>query len=108
MPAVVMHGTFDVILLGINVFIETSWDNYMEANEGQVDESNPPYNPMIVNGVAWCSIIVVMLLGVLWYFRENRNQRLRLILLEEKEKARESGSPTYTSPGPHSSEVELV
>jgi hypothetical protein len=29
-------------------------------------------------------------------------------LLEEQEKARESGSPVYTSPGPHSSEVEMM
>jgi hypothetical protein len=108
LPAVIMHGSFDAILLGINVFIETSWDNYLERNGYVVDPENPPYNPVIVNGVAWFSIIFVMLLGVAWYIRENRNQRVRLILLEEQEKARESGSPAYTSPGPHSSEVELV
>jgi hypothetical protein len=108
LPAVIMHGSFDVILLGINVFIETSWDNYMERNDGVVDPEIPPYNPMLVNGVAWFTIILVMLLGFAWYIRENRTQRLRLILLEEQEKARESGSPVYTSPGPHSSEVEMM
>lgn len=108
LPAVIMHGSFDAILLGINVFIETSWDNYLKENGYVVDPENPPYNAVVVNGVAWFSIILVMLLGLAWYIRENRNQRLRLILLEEQEKARESGSPSYTSPGPHSSEVELV
>ncbi|KAG7339692.1 hypothetical protein IV203_025263 [Nitzschia inconspicua] len=108
LPAVIMHGSFDAILLGINVFIETSWDNYLERNAGVVDPENPPYNPVVVNGVAWFSIIMVMLLGMAWYIRENRNQRARLILLEEQEKAREIGSPAYTSPGPNPSEVELV
>jgi hypothetical protein len=108
LPAVIMHGSFDAILLGINVFTEISWDNYLTRNDGVVDPENPPYNPVLVNGVAWFSIILIMLLGVVWYIRENRNQRLRLILLEEQEKARESGSPVYTSPGPHSSEVEMM
>merc|ERR1711957_551275 len=80
LPAVIMHGTFDAILLGINVFIETSWDDYMEANGGNIDEENPiPYNAFIVNLVAWLSITFVMLAGFVWYFKENRRQRLRLI-----------------------------
>jgi hypothetical protein len=109
LPAVIMHGSFDAILLGINVFIETSWDDYLEKNGGVYDPENPPYNPLLVNGVAWFSIILVMLLGVAWYIRENRYQRQRLILLEQQEKARESGSnPAYTSPAPHSGEMELV
>jgi len=108
LPAVIMHGTFDAILLGINVFIETSWDAYMEANGGNIDEENPtPYNPLIVNLVAWLSITFVMLAGLIWYYKENRSQRLRLIELEAHEKA--MGSPGYASPRvPRVSEVELV
>lgn len=106
-PAVVMHGSFDAILLGINVFIETAWDDYLDANGGNVDPNDPPYNPAIVNGVAWLSIIVIMASGLFWYFRENRAQRLRLILLEEKEKAGENGSSLYTSPR-HASDIEIV
>jgi hypothetical protein len=108
MPAVIMHGTFDAILLGINVFIETSWDDYMEANNGKIDENNPtPYNPFVLNLVAWLSISFVMLAGFVWYFRENRRQRLRLIQMEEHEKA--MGSQGYASPRmPHVSDIELV
>jgi hypothetical protein len=116
LPAVIMHGSFDAVLLGINVFIETAWDTYyVEANDDQIDDtSNPPYNPIIVNIVAWTSIICVMLSGLLWYYRENRNQRLRLILLEQKEKAMETDSAPYTSPSElgsprqTTSELELV
>jgi hypothetical protein len=114
LPAVIMHGSFDAVLLGINVFIETSWDTYLEANGGNIDKNNPPYNPIIVNIVAWVSIIFVMLSGLFWYYRENRNQRLRLILLEQKEKAMETGSAPYTSPSElgsprqTASELELV
>ncbi|KAL3924873.1 MAG: hypothetical protein SGILL_000782 [Bacillariaceae sp.] len=109
LPAVIMHGSFDAILLGINVFIETSWDDYLDKNGGVYDPENPPYNPLLVNGVAWFSIILVMLLGIAWYIRENRRQRQRLIVLEQQEKARESGSnPGYSGPAARSSEVELV
>jgi len=110
LPAVILHGSFDAILLGINFFIETSWEDYMEENDGDVDEGNPsPYNPVVVNIIAWLSIILVMLAGILWYYNENRSQRLRLIELEEHEKANQVGSPGYTSPkAPHVSDVELV
>jgi len=109
LPAVIMHGTFDAILLGINVFVETSWDDYMEKNGGNIDEDNPaPYNPVVVNAVAWLGITLVMLTGILWYYKENRSQRQRLIELEEKEKAKHTGSPGYTNPRAHVSEVELV
>jgi len=110
LPSVIMHGTFDAILLGINVFIETSWDEYLDANDGNIDDENmTPYNPVFVNVVAWLSITFVMLVGFLWYYKENRSQRLRLIELEEQEKLSQAGSPGYTSPGaPRVSEVELV
>jgi hypothetical protein len=92
-PAVLLHGSFDAILMGINVYQETAWERYMmdqsEQNGGTVvmpDE--PPYNTLIVNLVAWIGITVVMFAGLGWYYRENRNQRLRLKILEEKEKAR--------------------
>jgi len=110
LPAVILHGSFDAILLGINFFIETSWEDYIEENDGDVDEGNPsPYNPVVVNIIAWLSIIFVMMAGILWYYNENRSQRLRLIELEEHEKANQVGSPGYTSPkAPHVSDVELV
>mmetsp|Transcript_5258 Transcript_5258/g.12535 ORF Transcript_5258/g.12535 Transcript_5258/m.12535 type:complete len:1161 (-) Transcript_5258:138-3620(-) len=108
MPAVIMHGTFDAILLGINVYIETSWDKYLEANAGNVNDDDPtPYNSFLVNLVAWISISFVMLAGFIWYYRENRKQRLRLIEMEEHERA--MGSPGYVNPRvPPVTDVELV
>jgi len=108
MPAVIMHGTFDAILLGINVYIETSWDNYLEANAGNIDNDNPtPYNSFVVNLVAWFSITFVMLAGFVWYYREHRRQRLRLIEMEEHERG--LGSPGYVNPRvPPITDVELV
>ena len=110
LPAVIMHGSFDAVLLGINFFIETSWDDYMNENDGEVAEGDSsPYNPVLVNIIAWLSIVLVMLVGFLWYYNENRSQRLRLIELEEREKANQAGSSGYKSPkAPHVSDVELV
>lgn len=85
LPAIILHGTFDAILLGINVFVETAWDKYLAENEGNITEEDP-YNAFIVNLSAWISITAVMLIGLLWYYLQNRSQRLRLIMLEETSK----------------------
>jgi hypothetical protein len=113
LPAVVMHGSFDAVLLAINVYIETSWDAYLEKNEGNFDPNHPPYNPLLVNLVAWCSIVMIMMAGLFWYYRQNRQQRSRLIVLEEKDKAALDSNMAYHNPdaktlAPHVSEVELV
>ena len=112
LPAVIMHGSFDAVLLGINVYIESAWDTYLEQNEGNVDPENPPYNAVVVNIIAWFSITLVMVLGFAWYYRENRMQRTRLIYLEEKEKANGGGEPQYNSPsvssGNPTTELEIV
>ena len=113
LPAVILHGSFDAILMSINVFIESSWDTYLEENDGN-EGNGTPYNPLVVNLVAWASIIFIMVMGLLWYYRENRSQRLRLILLEERDKAKEEGGASkniYESPSSSTadrSEVELV
>lgn len=86
LPAVILHGSFDAILMGINVFVETAWDNYLEENDGKVGDTEP-YNALIVNLVAWISITGIMIAGLLWYYRENRKQRARLKVLEEQDKA---------------------
>ena len=107
MPAVILHGTFDAILMGINVFIETAWDRYLEENEGKVGDDEP-YDALIVNLVAWIGITVVMFAGILWYYRENRAQRLRLILLEEQERAA-SEAEGWTAPtSPDATQSEIV
>jgi hypothetical protein len=104
LPAVIIHGSFDAVLMGINVFVETAWDQYLADNDGNMPDE-PPYNAFIVNLVAWVSITVIMLSGFLWYYRENRAQRQRLIVLEEKEKANSDGTQGSYAP---KKELELV
>ena len=86
LPAIILHGSFDALLMGINVFVVTATDKF-EAEYG-VDETDiQPYNAFVVNAIAWVSIIGIMMLGFWWYYRENRKQRERLIVLEEQDKA---------------------
>jgi hypothetical protein len=109
LPAVLLHGSFDAVLLGINVYVETAWDNYLEANDGVVEEGFIPYNTAVVNIMAWLSITGIMIIGILWYYREHRNQKIRLKVLEQAEVA--EGNGVYSSPsskGPPSSEIEIV
>lgn len=112
-PAILMHGTFDAVLLSINVYIETVWEQYLEKYEGRVDPNNPPYDPMTVNIVAFSSIAFVMFIALIWYWKESRAQQQRLIELEEKEKANAGNLPTYRSPSELSGskpagDIELV
>lgn len=109
LPAVLLHGSFDAVLLGINVYIESAWDSYLDANGGKAEEGVLPYNPVIVNTVAWLSITSIMILGITWYYREHKDQKRRLKMLEQEEIATEGR--TYGSPskgGGPQSEVELV
>ena len=86
LPAVILHGSFDAVLMCINVFIETANAAYLEKNGGKVVEGEEPYNSLVVNLIAWISIVFILITGLLWYFHENRKQRARLIILEECEK----------------------
>jgi len=98
LPAVILHGTFDAVLMGINIFIEIAWDNYLEEHEGKIGEDQP-YNAVVLNIVAWMSITGVMLAGIIWYFRENRKQRIRLKHLEDADMARRlAADPVGLSP----------
>jgi len=98
LPAVILHGTFDAILLGINVYIESSWDKYLEENEGNAGDGQP-YNTIIVNLVAWISIIFVMCTAIFWYYHEHRSQQFRLKIMEEKEKTKSgSANKQYVNP----------
>ena len=113
LPAVIMHGCFDAVLLGINVYMEDAYDQ------------RKAYNPVLVNIVAWMSIILVMVIGFLWYYREHRNQMETFEFKERREamwkiamegKGKEEEIDTYTefrnsselSSQPTASEVELV
>jgi hypothetical protein len=91
LPAVLLHGTFDAILMGVNVYVEMAWEKYLKENNGIVNEEDgPPYNALLVNIVTWASVIGLMILSFLWYYRENRSQRARLILLEAQDKAQQA------------------
>lgn len=86
-----LHGTFDAVLLCVNFYEETAWENYSK----DASSDRMPYNPVLVNMVAWTVLTMVMLAGVGWYFRENRRQRDRLKKLEEQEAARRGEGDSY-------------
>jgi hypothetical protein len=114
LPAILMHGTFDAVLLAVNVYIESSWEAYLDEHNGNVDPDNPPYNSAVVNIIAFSSISFVLLSGLAWYYREHRSQRQRLIVLEQTEIVNVNGDDalSYKSPSevsaPGRGDIELV
>ena len=107
LPAVLVHGSFDAVLMAINVFIETAWDNYLEENDGNVGNGSA-YNSVVLNILAWAGIVGVMVLGFMWYYREYRRQRERLMVIDELEsrKRNQSGDSSWAARSPK--ELELV
>lgn len=98
-PAVLLHGTFDAVLFCINVFVETSWDNYYATIDAG---GNPrePYNTLLLNIVGAAGIVGSMLFGVVWYYIQRRNQSDRLKDVERSERLRlvDSNDETETEP----------
>jgi len=97
-PAVLLHGTFDAILMGVNAYIEASWDSYYD-NEGGDDENSydVPYNVVAVNSIASIGIIGVMAVSFFWYTYQNKLQMLRLAKYDKKNKSR-SGRGGFSAP----------
>lgn len=96
-PAVLLHGTFDAILMVVNSYVESKWDDFYEEND-DYEDGFTPYNPIIVNVIAWVSIIVVMLFSFGWYTYQNQMQQLRLMKIEQKNKPRSSKRGNFKSP----------
>ena len=80
LPAVMLHGTFDAILLSITTYIESKYDQFYE--NGGNDEDGLPFNPVAVNIFAWTSIIGLMTFSFGWYTFQNRRQMKRLALIQ--------------------------
>jgi len=80
LPAVLLHGTFDAILLSITTYIETKYDEFY-ANGGN-DADGLPFNAVAVNIVAWTSILGLMGFGFIWFMIQSRRQTKRLALVE--------------------------
>lgn len=73
-PSIMLHGAFDSVLMIINSYI----DVVAETDDDQL----PKPNTLIINVVAACCVISVMFIGTVWYWRQNRQQKARLKVLE--------------------------
>ncbi|KAL9184043.1 hypothetical protein ACHAXT_002129 [Thalassiosira profunda] len=96
LPAVLLHGTFDAILMCVNAYIESSWDDFYE--NGGYDDDNwvVPYNAVAVNLIAAVGIISVMAVSFGWYSYQHKLQTLRLAAFDAKDKA--SGRGRFNAP----------
>jgi hypothetical protein len=97
LPAVLLHGTFDAILMVINSYVESRWDEFYEEND-DYEDGFTPYNPVLLNVIAWVSIIGVMIVSFGWYTYQNQLQTLRLLKLEIKNKPRLLKRGNFKSP----------
>ena len=76
LPAVILHGSFDAILMTMNNIIDFAIDN-AENQGGDVG-----YDFLMLDLFAACLVLGSMLSGLLWYYMKNRAQKAKLKLLE--------------------------
>ncbi|KAL7553195.1 hypothetical protein ACHAWF_016464 [Thalassiosira exigua] len=82
LPAILLHGAFDVILASVNAYIDAAWYGYYL--QGGVDDDEyweAPYQPRLLNFITWSTTAVVMAFGLGWYLHANRQQTQRLLKL---------------------------
>ena len=82
-PAIMLHGSFDSVLMLINSYIDIVSEKGDDA----------AYSPLFMNTVAAISVTCVMLIGIRWYWKQNRLQKARLKLLELEHLAKISALP---------------
>mmetsp|Transcript_24059 Transcript_24059/g.27460 ORF Transcript_24059/g.27460 Transcript_24059/m.27460 type:complete len:904 (+) Transcript_24059:418-3129(+) len=76
LPAVLLHGSFDTVLMTVNSVIDFVEED--AENQG----GNSSYSAFVLNTVAAAVVVSVMLSGLLWYFFAHRQQKARLKALE--------------------------
>lgn len=76
LPAVILHGSFDSILMTMNTIIDFAVDG--AQNQG----GDLGYDFAMLNLLAACLVLGSMLSGLLWYYVKNRAQKTKLKLLE--------------------------
>lgn len=76
LPAVILHGSFDGVLMTVNSFIDFA----IEQAENQGGQGYIDYD--YLNLIAGVVVIAVMIAGLLWYYIKNRLQKARLKICE--------------------------
>lgn len=74
LPSIILHGTFDSVLMMINSYIDFVSDSD--------DDGFTQPDLVYLNIIAACCVTSVMLIGTIWYWRQNRQQKARLKMLE--------------------------
>ncbi len=85
-PAILLHGSFDAILMTINSVIDAVIEDAEERGGGDIEA-----NFMLLDIVAGSIVLGVMFSGLLWYYIKNRAQKGKLKLLEPVQK------PSYSN-----------
>jgi len=98
-PAILLHGTFDSVLMLIN--------SYVDIVSDVDDDFDVPYDPVILNSIAACCITTVMIIAFVWYYRQNRHQKASLKVLELELLAKMGQLPSPDATGDQR-ELELL
>ncbi len=81
LPAIVLHGSFDGILMTVNSLID------IEVEDAQNKGGQGDYNFGFLDLIAASAVITVMLVGVAWYYTKNREQKSKLKVWENSSPA---------------------
>jgi RsiW-degrading membrane proteinase PrsW (M82 family) len=104
LPSVILHGSFDSVLMIISTFVD-----YAEENNDDIDDEEGGFeNSIVQNMVALCAVIGALGVGIIWYFRKNRAQKSRLKAMENSEQISYVHSTSVHHVEGSQSELELL
>lgn len=83
LPAILLHGFFDAILMIMGVLEEIGYSNGSNTAS------------FFFDSLAWVIIVVIIATGVVWYYRENRDQKERLLDMQKKQEFHEASERGY-------------
>jgi hypothetical protein len=83
LPAVLLHGSFDAVLMVVTLFLSSS-----ETSDEEDDAINQSKQSStadeILNIVAWVFVITITIAGAVWYFSQKSQQKVRLQKLDDE------------------------
>lgn len=96
LPAVLLHGSFDAVLMVVTLFLssETSGEDDDAVNQSKQSSTTDE----ILNIVAWVFVISLTIAGAVWYFSQKAQQKVRLQKLDDGVAHSANQEPNSSSP----------
>lgn len=82
-PAVILHGSFDAVLMVVTLFLSSSQAADQGDDVAAQSEESTALDEFL-NIFAWVGVISITIAGAVWYFSQKAQQKIRLQKLDDE------------------------